>query len=80
MSKDNIFKIQLKVMREEIAVLYSIRTELEFMNALNEARIANFNGKEYDKYELALRRDKIDNFINSKMEKIDNLIEEVQDD
>ena len=77
---NRLFQIQLKMMREEILALYAIRTELEIMNAVNNARIANFRGEEYGKKQINEARDKIDNFVNSKMEKIDNLIEEVQNE
>lgn len=74
---NEIFKIQLKMMREEIAALYAIRAELEIMNAVNNTRISNFNG---EKYNIVQTRDMLDNFIKSKMKTIDNLIDEVKDD
>lgn len=77
---NKLFKIQLKMMREEILALYAIKTELEIMNAVNNARIANFRGEEYGKKQIDEARDKIDNYVSSKIKKIDKLIEEVQDD
>lgn len=73
---NEIFKIQLKMMREEIAALYAIRAELEIMNAVNNTRISNFNG---EKYNIIQTRDMLDNFIKSKMKTIDNLIDEVKE-